>query len=619
MYIDKQLLYQRGGKWELSKDFEVADKHIPETLQDLLMARFDRLEPEERAVLQVGSVIGRQFNLGILELAIRRLDSIKLNEVINSLVEKAFIVPKDGDGLEYTFRHVLTSDAIYHTLLRRDRENLHTLVGEALEKLYREELGNYVEVLAGHYLRTSHLAKALNYLILAGEKSVRNYAYVQAKHHYLEALQLLTKVNHTPEQALSALIGMGDVYTFIGEYELARKNYLEALDLIEGLQPFIDVKKHCAVHRKIGTTYERQGDFELALEHLVEANKALGKTAILSPSSKAEILNDLGWIYFLQGNFEEAQKNLNIGLNLVEGTDEYGIIASIHNRLGALAYQKREYEEAAIHVRNSLALRKKIGDHAGVARLYNNLGLLSLMQGNLREAEENFLQSSDLLEKSGDAEGIALTNINLGLVKLERGDFERAEQYLNKAHMVADQIGHRFYLALSRMYLGRMNTSLSKYSNATRLLSSSMSLFEEIGSLDHKIDGMGYLAENCLACGDPESAIKWCRSMEDTIAMREEASELTSLQMGRLFRIKGKIARFSREPDRATNLLNEGYRIFKSSSEKLESARTIYELGLLAKDQGDQRKANKLFQEAHMLFEEIGADYDLRTVEDAII
>jgi hypothetical protein len=65
--------------------------------------------------------------------------------------------------------------------------------------------------------------------------------------------------------------------------------------------------------------------------------------------------------------------------------------------------------------------------------------------------------------------------------------------------------------------------------------------------------------------------------------------------------------------------LNDGYRIFKSSSEKLESARTIYELGLLAKDQGDQRKANKLFQEAHILFEEIGADYDLRTVEDAII
>lgn len=618
MLIDRKLLYQSEGQWQLSIDFERADLSIPETLQDLMMARIDRLEPEQRLVLQLASVIGRQFNLDLLELTLKNFEIKHLDRVIAELIEKAFIFPLSNDDREYTFRHVLTSDAIYRTLLRRDLSKFHTLVGEALETLYAHELENQVEILAAHFLRSSHLDKALHYLILAGEKSAGDYANDQANRHFSEARHLLSLVDHTPEQALRVLVGLGDVHTFIGEYDRARESYREALKVIEATQPFADVKTHSAVHRKIGTTYERQGDFDRALEHLVEASKALGKTAFLAPGSKAEILNDLGWIHFLRGNIEEAQKNLMIGLSLVEGSGDYRIVASIHNRLGAVAYQKRDYELAASHVRKSLALRETIGDLSGVARLYNNLGLLSLMLGDLREAEENFHRSSELLEKLGDAEGITLTNINIGLVKCDRGDFDSARKFLEKARALADQTGHRFYLALSCLYLGRLNTNLLQHAEAARLLSASLSLFEELGSQDHRIDGMGYMAENCLAWGDSEGALRWSEAMADSLANAPGESSATSLQKGRLLRIQGRIARLRKDYKLAQQLLAEAFEMFRSSKEKLESGRTIYELGLLARDQGMHHESQSRLHEARLLFQGIGAEHDLRTAEEAL-
>ncbi len=618
MLIDRQLLYQSEGQWRLANDFERAGLSIPETLQDLMMARIDRLDPDQRLVLQIASVIGRQFNLDLLELALKNFEIKQLDLVVAGLVEKAFILPLSSDDREYIFRHVLTSDAIYRTLLRRDLSKFHTLVGEALESLYSDELENHVEILASHFLRSSRLDKALHYLILAGEKSAGDYANDQANRHFSEARHLLSLVEHTPEQALRVLVGLGDVFTFTGEYEAARESYREALQVIESTQPFADVKRHSAVHRKIGTTYERQGDFDRALEHLVEASKALGKTAFLAPGSKAEILNDLGWIYFLRGNFEEAQKNLMIGLSLVEGTSDYRIVASIHNRLGAVAYQKRDYEEAASHVRKSLALREMIGDLSGVARLYNNLGLLSLMAGDLREAEENFHRSSELLEKLGDAEGIALTNINIGLVKCDRGHFEAARMFLEKARAVADQIGHRFYLALSSLYLGRLNTCSQQYAEAARLLSASLALFDELGALDHRIDGMGYLAENCLAWGDSEGALRWSQTMTEAIANAQGVSSITSLQKGRLLRTQGRIARLRRDYELAQQLLTEAFEMFHTSKEKLESGRTFYELGLLARDQGKHHQSQQMLLEARLLFQEIGAEHDLSITEEAL-
>jgi predicted ATPase/class 3 adenylate cyclase len=612
MLIDKQVLVQEGELWKLSTGKDVA-LEVPDNLQDLILTRFDRLDPVQRGVLQTAAVIGRQFDVSILNDVMQYSEGKPLHQVLSSLIDKAFILElPDGGENGYLFRHVLTSDAVYRTLLRRDRNRLHGLVANTIEQVYADRLESQVEVLAGHYLRSIHLDKALHYHILAGSKSARDYANLQAKNFFEEARDLLPQVEHTTEQALQVWTGLGDVLVFIGEYELARDCYQEALE--KSNLSLVDQQQD-VIQRKIAVTYERQGEFDKALNHLNNADEALHRGQNISPVAQAQILNDKGWIYFLRGDFDQAQFALQSALDLVEETDDFSIVASIHNRLGAVAYQLREYKQAALYVRKSLELRKTLGDLSGEARLYNNLGLLGLMSGDLHEAEMNFNQSIALLEKVGDTEGITLANINLGLVKYDLGDYESSGTHLEKAQVVAEKIGHRFYLGLALMYLGRLQTAQRGYEEAVDYLDESMQIFEELGAQDNLIDAMCYLAENYLIWGNLDSAIRWSENARHS--MTDKLAE-DSVQAGRVLRIQGAIARLEGDHEQSRRSLLESAQIFNAAYEKLESARTAYELGLLAIEIGDNDDAEGYFHEAKSIFSEVGAIKELRRVESGM-
>ena len=616
MLIDQQTLVNKDGRWIFSADADL-ELDVPDNLQDLILTRFDRLEPIQRAILQTASVIGRQFNTILLNEVMKYGKENQLKLALSPLVEKDFILPlaEQGDD-EFLFRHVLTSDAVYRTLLRRERNKLHGIVAETLEQFYADRLESQVEVLAGHYLRSVHLDKALHYHILAGNKSARDYANLQAKKYFEEARDLLSQVPHSAEQAMQVWTGLGDVLVFIGEYDLARECYQEPLEKKIDSQASAESQRQDIIHRKIAITYERQGDFDQALEHLNLASEVLKSSDINSPVAEAQILNDTGWIYFLRGNFEEARKALQSALDLVEESDQYSVVASIHNRLGAVSYQLREYKQAAKYVRKSLELRKTLGDLSGEARLYNNLGLLGLMSGDLHEAETNFNHSIQLLEKVGDTEGIALANINLGLVKFDQGDYVSAGAHLETARAVAQKIGHRFYLGLADMYLGRLETALGGYELAVEFLDESMEIFTELGAQDNLIDAMCYQAENYLTWGILESSIEWsekaCQGLSDNLSD-------DSVQAGRVLRLQGAIARQKGDLEQAKVALLESAQIFRAAYEKLESARTAFELGLLAQDLKDAYNAQVYLNEAIEIFTDVGAEKELQRVEAAMI
>ncbi len=615
MLIDQQILVSERGQWLLLQDEEI-NLDVPENLQDLILTRFDRLNPIQRSVLQTASVIGREFDVAVLKQVLGNGDDNVLRHVLSSLEEKAFITsqPVQGPG-NYLFRHVLTSDAVYKTLLRRDRSRLHGSVAQTLENVYADQLEGQVEVLAGHYLRSAHLDRALHYLILAGLKSAREYANLQAKKYFEEARDLLADVEHSVEQAKKVWAGLGDVLVFIGEYASARECYLEAVDIGKDSSKIPLELSTSGLQRKVAITYERQGDFDQALSHLSLADNALHAAGNSSPIAKAQILNAKGWIFFLRGNFDDAQNTLESALELVEDMDEFSTIASILNRLGAVSYQLRDYKQAVKYVRKSLKMRKTLGDLSGEARLYNNLGLLGLMSGELREAETDFVQSVELLEKVGDTEGIALANINLGLVKYDLGEYESAELYLEKASSVAGKIGHRFYLGLAKMYLGRLATACEEFERAVGLLEFSLQIFDELGAEDNLIDAMCYLAENYLSWGNLGDAIQW--SQKANSALTEDGKEPVgdSVQAGRVLRVHGAISRLEGKLEQADKSLLESQEIFGAALEKLELARTSFELGLLAIDMKDYECAQKYFKHAKEIFSKVGAKKELERVD----
>ncbi|RMF50981.1 MAG: hypothetical protein D6755_00385, partial [Anaerolineae bacterium] len=371
MLLDRGVLKRVGNYLKVDHIPEggLAQLGVPDSLQGLILTRFDKLPPLARRVLQIASAIGRQFNAELLREVLRPSDETAFAEALHTITTREFVtnVPEAPPG-EYAFRHELVSDAIYGTILRRERARLHGKIGAAIEKLYADRISEYIELLARHYAWSDRPDRALHYLLLAGQRALHNYANEQAHAHFSQAVALLEKCKPTLRQYVQAHTGMGDVLVFTGQYDEARTHYQHALQYLQSQPEAVRPLVLSILQRKVATTYERQGAYEQALSLLQQAEHTLNTTSELRPVERAQILEDVGWIYFRRGDLDNAENHLLRALELVQNSTAYGVVASIYNRLGGVYFQKDDLEKALTYVTNSLELREKIGDLVALAR-----------------------------------------------------------------------------------------------------------------------------------------------------------------------------------------------------------------------------------------------------------
>src|SRR5262249_9485096 len=151
----------RNGAVKLMKPLKSA--RIPTTVQGVLAARIDRLRAEDKQLLQTLSVIGREFPVSLIRAVLTRSDD-ELNRMLNDLQLGEFIYEQPARGdTEYIFKHALTQDVAYNSLLIEGRKLLHERTGAAIETLYADRVEDHVAQLARHYARSANPAKAVEY------------------------------------------------------------------------------------------------------------------------------------------------------------------------------------------------------------------------------------------------------------------------------------------------------------------------------------------------------------------------------------------------------------------------------------------------------------------------
>src|SRR5260370_32918193 len=164
MLLDEGALV-RNGTVKLTKS--LGELRIPPTVQAILAARIDRLAPDHKDLLQTLAVIGTEFKFGLVR-KVAAQPELELEPMLSELQLAEFIYeePSVGD-LEYTFKHALTHDVAYHSVLNERRRLLHERVGEALESIYADSLDDHIAKLAHHYARSGNPAKAVKYCLRA--------------------------------------------------------------------------------------------------------------------------------------------------------------------------------------------------------------------------------------------------------------------------------------------------------------------------------------------------------------------------------------------------------------------------------------------------------------------
>ena len=213
-------------------DEQLVDRALPASMQSLLSARIEQLQPADRAVLQVAATIGRRFDPGMLNLggaggdetgpAIQRLQALD-------------IIHREANSSDYMFKHVLLRDTVYQSLLGDRRADLHLAIAQALEKRNANRLPETADTLAYHYAQTLRADKAFEYSALAGVKSLGVFSHDQANQYFAAAFAIYEQ---DPSCASAAAFA-----SFLGNYALCSNISLDVMTMIDVAQKVLPVLK----------------------------------------------------------------------------------------------------------------------------------------------------------------------------------------------------------------------------------------------------------------------------------------------------------------------------------------------------------------------------------------
>jgi class 3 adenylate cyclase/tetratricopeptide (TPR) repeat protein len=460
--IEAGVMVRSNGSYRLRGPVE--EVHIPDTIQEVVLSRIDRLEREAKHAVQLAAVIGREFRVRVLD-RISDLEA-KLSQVLGELkaleliYEKAF-VPE----LAYMFKHALTHDVAYGTLLAKRRRALHRLVGAAVEELYRDRLAEHYEILAYHYFEGQDWDKALEYLTKAGDKATEAYANQEALRFYARALDVCEALGDKALPASASVAAkrgflnfrIGDVPAAIADFDrMVQAGHrlgdraLEGTGLgYRGLLELYDHDFERSEETLRSASAVVEEGFEevrpvasLALAQLFAfSNRWVDAKPLLAWAQTAPVMPDpftdgfwnwfRGMVEYWRGHFDDA---LGILEKMSEPAERLVTIRVANWWARGMALASRgEYEHALALLRKTLDTCERVGDWQIRPRVVNTVGWVF---GELEDHEQALEWNRSGVELAGSIPGLpdpeiemnARLNLGDNLIALGRPD-EAEEQF----------------------------------------------------------------------------------------------------------------------------------------------------------------------------------------------
>lgn len=227
--IEAAILVREENRWRTSH--QISAINIPSNIQGVLLSRIDRLPEEARRVLQSASVIGRLFPLDLLQtiaVANGSLDAALVDLQRHGLIVERRRIPR----AEYRFKHALTQEVAYSTLVEPERRRLHREVALALQMQHADRLEEVYGLLAHHYDQAADEQQALNFLVRAGDKSRSDYADEEAIRYYARAVDLMKRRGEW-RTAAHTLMKAGLAHHVAFNFRMANLAYREAFAILE--------------------------------------------------------------------------------------------------------------------------------------------------------------------------------------------------------------------------------------------------------------------------------------------------------------------------------------------------------------------------------------------------
>jgi len=508
--IDQGLIVRDNGMWRAVPGISV--RNIPDTVHGVIAARMDRLAPELKGLLQKASVIGRNFDVPVLE-GLADMDAMMMSLELATLEECEFIMRPSGTGpepgTEYAFKHPLVQEVAYNSLPRRYRSDLHQLVAEVMERVYPHIHEEYPEILAYHYASSDNVGQALEWLKRAGQKAMARYANEEAIQQFERIVSLTAGSSDRPEVQTAALAGayeaLGDLYALTGVYNQAITQFEALKDTAR--EPI----RQATALRKTAGVYFKQSKYAAALEILAQAERSIAGDGPEAVYEKAEIGQARSAIYTTEGRLNESRQEAESALAILDpiGHDirSDAIRAQCLNNLGTIYRQQGEIGRAIEVLQQSIGILEQRGLKGLMGKTMNQLAVLYTVKADYDRAIELNGQALKIMEEIGDKMMIGGIYGNLGVIYAHRGDTERALECHKKHSAIAEAIGDKRSMGVAFNNLGRIyGGQREHYDQALASFQRAQGIFEEIGDQMSACAALGNMAIIHLEQNEPEQA-----------------------------------------------------------------------------------------------------------------
>lgn len=499
--LEMRTLRIENGVCELNDNLD--NLGMPDTVQKVVLARIDRLSETVKVTLKVAAAIGRHFQRDLLA-AVHPLATTaeNINQDLEKLQAQDFTHQEvREDDLDFLFKHVITQEVAYETMLYSQRQQLHTTIGKVLEERYGDnDSDEFVDLLAHHYSRSDDRPKALYYLKQAGQRAIDNYATEPAIDYFTEAIAVAKEIDAEKAQ-FDLLAGRERAY------DQAGNRGAQARDIDEMKKLAIDTnhleQQIEAGHRglKLATNLGKY-DEATGIAHETIALAKLAKSMPL----EARILLDLGITYWRQGNYQEAGRVMQqlLKLNGAAGSDQ--LSATSLNYLGLIETRLADYEQARQHYQKALTMFRSIGDKGGEAGAANNLGLLESSLGRYDTARGFYTQALNICQAIGDRlrEGISLNT--LGQVQTILGEYDAAHKQLARSLEIRRSIGDRRGEAFGLHDLGYLYLAQAQAEEALKQFDAACHIRHALGEQGNYLASLAAKGEAALDLGDLSAA-----------------------------------------------------------------------------------------------------------------
>ena len=541
---------------------------IPATLQDLLMARLDRLV-SAKGIAQLAAVIGRQFAHPLLQ-TVSHVDEMTLQRELGRLVDAELVYQRGmPPQATYVFKHALIQEAAYASLLKSTRQHYHQRIAQVLETQFPETTETQPELLAHHYTEAGLTEQAVHYWHHAGQRGIERSAHVEAISHLRTGLKLLQTLPETPERLQRDV----DMHITLGASLLATQGYAAP---------------------EVGETYTYARQL---CQHLED------------PQRLFPVLRGLWQYYNVRAEYQTAHALGEQLLTLAQQIQDRAMLVAAHRALGATLFYLGAVNTAHTHCAQGMALYDPqqhrasaflYGDDAGmICHRYAAWALWYLGypdQGLARNHE-----AVTLAQQSAHPFSLGFALSGSAVFHQFRLEVQAAQECAEAATRLAKEQGFPYWMAFGAMLRGWALVRQGQTSEGIEQMRQGLMVYRAIGSALLQPYFLALLAEAQGTPGEPEAGLAVLTealTLIDTTGERWYTPEL--------YRLKGALLlqQSSDHQAEAETCFHHAIAIARSHQAKSFELRTAISLARLWQQQGKRQEAQELLAPVYHWFTE---------------